>query len=777
VWRDPNRPADERVKDLLDQMTLEEKVAQLYGVWLGTEGAGGQVAPNQQDMAPTAEFDWEGLITVGLGQFTRPFGTAPIAPVDGARRLAKLQAQVADANRFGLPALAHEECLTGWTTWQATIYPTPLAWGASFDPELVKEMAAQIGASMAGLGIHQGLSPVLDVARDPRWGRTEETIGEDPYLVATVATAYVQGLQSAGVHATLKHFVGYSASRGGRNFGPVSVGPRELAELLLPFEMAVRHGGARSVMAAYTTQDGMPAHADRWLLTDLLRDAWGFDGVVVSDYFGVGFLHSQHSLVEGPGEAAGLALDAGMDVELPMLYCFGDPLVRAVRDGKVAEKLVDRAAYRVLRQKCDLGLLDPDWAPEPPALDGQDRERSVDLDPPRSRATARRLAEESVVLLANDDALPLSPTATIAVVGPLADDRAAMLGCYTFPQHVGRHHPELDAGPEIPTLLESLSREFPEATLVHSVGCPVAEPDTGAIPDAVRAAEQADVCVVVVGDSAGLFGMGTSGEGCDAADLNLPGSQGELVRALLATSTPVVLLVMSGRPYALGEYSAGAAAVVQAFFPGEEGGPAAAGVLSGRINPSGRLPIAIPHGPGGQPAPYLTSAMGQKTGVSSVDPTPVYPFGYGLSYTGFAWEDVRVDGAPAAEDTEVEFREDTSVRLSLSVRNTGGRDGTEVVQLYVHDPFGQVARPVMRLIGYARVPVEAGQARRVEFEVHPDTFALATGADRRVVEPGAVELRFSSSSAEVRHTVRGRTVGPERAVGPDRHMLNPATVD
>ncbi|MFD9507048.1 beta-xylosidase/alpha-l-arabinosidase [Streptomyces mirabilis] len=731
-WQDPALPAGVRAADLLARMTTEEKVAQLYSVWPGSnQTPGGDMAPMQH--ALSEDIDLTRLLPHGLGQLTRPFGTAPVDPAEGAARLAALQERIRSANRFRLPALAHEECLTGFTAWQATVFPTPLAWGASFDPALVKEMAAAIGASMRSVGVHQGLAPVLDVVRDPRWGRTEESIGEDPYLVATVGTAYVQGLESAGVVATLKHFAGYSASRGARNHAPASLGPRELADVILPpFEMAVREGGARSVMASYNDLDGLPAHAHRRLLTELLREEWRFTGTVVADYFGVSLLESAHGLTDSPSGAAALALAAGVDVELPAVRCYGS--------GPLDEEFVDRAALRVLTQKCELGLLDPDWAAEP-ADSG-----SVDLDPPHMRALARQLAEESVVLLANGGTLPLaSGVRRIAVLGPLADDPAAMLGCYTFPRHVLLDHPEVEMGVGVPTLLEALRAELPDAEFTDD---PVA----------------ADVCVVAVGDRSGLFGRGTSGEGCDAADLELPEGQGELVDKTLASGTPVVLVLLSGRPYALGRWADRCAAVVQAFFAGQEGGPAVAGVLSGRVNPSGRLSVSVPREPAGQPWTYLAPPLGQRSGASNLDPTPLFPFGHGLSYTTYDWQ------APSVDDTA--FPTDGETTLRLTVRNTGERAGTEVVQLYLHDPVGKVARPVARLVGYARVPLEAGASAEVHFTV-PADLAAYTGPDGdRIVEPGELELRLGASSAEgeVRYAVPVTLTGPERVVGRERRM-------
>ncbi|WP_432118416.1 glycoside hydrolase family 3 N-terminal domain-containing protein [Streptomyces sp. bgisy032] len=754
-WRDPAVPAAARVDDLLSRMTLEEKTAQLYGVWVGASTDGDGVAPHQHDM--TVDYDWDELITHGLGQLTRSFGTAPVDPALGAQALARAQRRITEAGRFGIPAIAHEECLAGFTAWQATAYPVPLAWGATWDPPLVEEMARRIGGDLRSAGVHQGLAPVLDVVRDPRWGRVEETIGEDPYLVGTIGTAYVRGLEAAGVVATLKHFAGYASSAGARNLAPVRAGVREFADVTLPpFEMAVREGRPRSVMAAYTETDGVPASADPELLTRLLREEWGFTGTVVADYFGIAFLQTLHRVAATPAEAAHAALTAGIDVELPTLKCYGRPLLDAVRSGRVPEELVDRAARRVLLQKCELGLLDEDWTPEPAA--------SISLDSTANRILARRLAEESVVLLDNPDGmLPLAPDTRIAVVGPRAADALAMLGCYSFPSHVLTHHPGVPAGIEIPTVLDALRTELPDAKVTFAQGCDVTDPGTEGFEEAVARAAEADMCVAVLGDRAGLFGRGTSGEGCDATDLALPGVQGDLLDALVATGVPVVLVLLTGRPYALGRWDGRLGAVVQAFFPGEEGGPAVAGVLSGRVNPSGRLPVSVPRVPGGQPWTYLQPPLGLAGEVSNLDPTPLHPFGHGRSYTTFTWEDGSATG-PA------ELGTDESYDLSVTVRNTGGREGAEVVQLYLHDPVASVTRPDVRLIGYRRVELAAGEAARVTFRFHPDLSAFTDRQGRRVVEPGALELRLAASSTDVRHTAHLTLTGPVRYPGTDRRL-------
>ncbi|MGP4046695.1 beta-xylosidase/alpha-l-arabinosidase [Streptomyces sp. 2A115] len=761
-WRDPALLPETRVEDLLARMTLEEKTAQLYGVWVGADGDGDGVAPHQHEM--TSDYDWDELITRGLGQLTRPFGTAPVDPALGAQALARAQRRISEAGRFGIPAIAHEECLAGFTAWGATAYPVPLAWGATFDPALVEEMARRIGQDLASVGVHQGLAPVLDVVRDPRWGRVEETIGEDPYLVGTVGAAYVRGLESAGIIATLKHFAGYASSVGARNLAPVRAGVREFADVTLPpFEFALREGGPRSVMAAYNEIDGVPASADPRLLTQLLREDWGFTGTVVADYFGVGFLQTLHRVAGTTAEAAHAALAAGIDVELPTVRCYGDALADAVRSGDVPESLVDRAAARVLRQKCELGLLDEDWTPE--------RTTTIDLDSAQNRDLARRLAEESVVLLSNPaDLLPLAPDTRIAVVGPRAADALAMLGCYSFPSHVLPNHPETSMGIEIPSLLESLRTELPDAKITFTEGCDTTDPDTAGFEEAIERTAEADVCVAVLGDRAGLFGRGTSGEGCDVAGLQLPGVQAELLDVLTATGTPVVLVLLTGRPYALGRWHTRLGASVQAFFPGEEGGPAVAGVLSGRVNPSGRLPVSVPHAPGGQPWTYLQPPLGLAGSVSNLDPTPLHAFGHGLSYTEFTWEDA------TETPPETEIGTDGSYDVSVTVRNTGPREGAEVVQLYLHDPVASVTRPDVRLIGYQRLELAPGEASRVTFRFHGDLSAFTDRSGRRVVEPGALELRLSASSADVRHTARLTLTGPVRVLGPDRRLRCEAEV-
>ena len=771
-WRDPARPADERVADLLSRMTLAEKVAQLGSIWQGASGEGDGVAP-MQDQFNEEQPPLDELIEHGLGQLTRVYGSRPVPVAAGMQALAGLQARIMASSRFGIPAVAHEECLTGFAAWGATIYPTSLAWGASFDPALVGEMAAAFGATMRAAGVHQGLAPVLDVTRDYRWGRVEETIGEDPYLVGTVGTAYVRGLQSAGLQATLKHFAGYSASRAGRNHAPVSMGPREFADVILPpFEMAIRIGGARSVMPTYIDRDGVPASADPNLLTALLRDELGFDGVVVSDYFAVSFIQLQHRVAADKAGAAALALTAGLDVELPSTRCFGDPLLAAVTAGDVPEELIDRAAARVLRQKLELGLLDRGWSPLPAGHEsaGRAEDQDLDLDPPAQRDIARRLAEESVVLLANGrQALPLPKTARVAVIGPLADDPLAFFGCYTMPRHL-QHQAWFDggggAGVEVATVLAALREELPDVG--YARGCDVATADRSGFAEAVARARSAELVVAVVGDEAGLFGHGTSGEGCDVTDLTLPGVQQELLLALADTGTPVVAVLVTGRPYALGDVADGLAAVVQAFFPGEEGGHAIAGVLTGRVTPSGKLPVEVPRLSGAQPSTYLRSPNAALHAGSDVDPTPLFAFGHGLSYTTFGYADLELSADHTATDG--------GVGISCTVRNTGSVAGTEVVQLYLGDPVSSVVRPTRWLAGFTRVALAPGESARVTFRLHADRTAFTGRDGTRIVEPGEISVAVGGASDDLPLSGSFRLTGPVRPVGADRVLTSPVSV-
>lgn len=747
-WRDSSLPPAERARLLTAELTLEEKAAQLGSIWL-TESAD-DFAPKLEGGPETAADPFDG----GLGQLTRVFGTEPVTVAEGVRRLRELQERVVASNRLGIPAIAHEECLTGLAAYGATAFPTPLAWAATFDEELVGEMAEAIGSDMRALGIHQGLAPVVDVVKDYRWGRVEETLGEDPYVVSQLGAAYVAGLESAGIIATLKHFAGYAASRGARNHAPVSMGPRELADTVLPpFEAALRHGGARSVMTSYTDVDGVPSSSNRHLLTTILRDEWGFEGTVVADYWAIPFLHAMHHVAVDTADAGRLALRAGLDVELPTTAAYSQ-LPRLIREGVVDERDLDRSVQRHLRHKFEAGLLD--GGPLVPA-----GAEDVDLDSDRNRAISARIAEESVVLLRDDDVLGLLAEGTIAVVGPAADQFRSLVGCYAFPNHVLSKHPGHDLGLEIPTVLAALREEFGGDRVRFEQGGEITSDDASALPAAVELARTSDVAVVVVGDIAGLFGDGTSGEGCDAVDLRLPGSQDALVTAVLETGVPTVVVVLSGRPYALGAYGA-ARGLVQAFFPGADGAGAVAGVLSGRVSPSGRLPVQIPRLPSASTT-YLQPSLGlTNPGITALDNTPLFPFGFGLTRGAVTYESIDAPaGLPASGSADV----------AVTIRNSG--DATvEVVQLYASFPSSPVVRPVAQLLGYARVAIGAGESTTVHFHVEAARLA-ATGEDGRLaVEPGPLRLAAGPSAADAAVSA-AVTIEGERRVLTERALRTP----
>ncbi|WP_308727277.1 MULTISPECIES: glycoside hydrolase family 3 N-terminal domain-containing protein [unclassified Arthrobacter] len=773
IWRDTGQPISTRVEALMAEMTIEEKVSQLGSSWIRpaerNSNGEGNVAPMENTFSKDqASFDTE--IVDGLGQITRAFGSAPRDPAAGRARLAELQRKVVAANRFGIPALAHEECLTGFTTLGATCYPASIAWGATWDPQLVNEMATRIGADMKKAGVHLGLSPVLDVVRDYRWGRVEETLGEDPHLVSELSTAYVRGIQNSGVHATLKHFAGYSASRAGRNHAPVTIGHREFEDVILPpFERAVREAGVKSVMNSYSDIDGETPAASHRLLTEVLRERWGFTGTVVSDYWAISFLETMHRIAKDQVEAGILSLAAGMDVELPETNAFRN-LAQAVADGRLNAEILDTAVRRVLVQKAELGLLNADWSPEADWEGDQ-----VDFDSAANRAHARKMAEESIILLKNTGLLPLGgPSApeSIAVVGPSATQPRAHLGCYSFTNHVlSRFFGEDVHGIELPTILDSLisAPALAGAEISYERGVDFTDMDDSGIAAAVAAARAAQVAIVTVGDLAGLFGRGTSGEGCDVVDLSLPGRQADLVEAVLATGTPTILVLVTGRPYSLGAFAQRAAGIVQAFMPGEEGGPALASVLTGDVNPSGKLPVQIPDHIGGQPGTYLQPPLGwYSDGVSNLDPRPLYPFGHGLSYTDFELRDLQISDAEIANDGTVD--------ISVTLTNTGDRSGAEVIQLYLRDEVASVVRPRRWLTGFAKVALKAGESKRVSFTVHADRTSFTGLENQRIVEPGNFAVEVGNSSEELPLTGSFTIAGEVREVPEGRVMDTPVQV-
>ena len=750
AYRDPSLGIGERVADLLARMSLEEKVAQLGSAWVFQLADGARLDPAAPD-----------LLRHGLGQVTRISGASSLAAREAATLANAIQRHLVSSTRLGIPAIVHEEICSGVMARGSTIFPQAIGLASTWEPSLAAALAEAVRAQMRATGAHQGLSPVLDVCRDPRWGRTEETFGEDPYLVSRMGVAFVRGLQGddlgTGVIATAKHFVGYGASEGGLNWAPPHIGPRELREVhLRPFEAVVRAAGVRAVMHAYNELDGVPVAADRSLLTGVLRDEWGFDGCVVSDYFSIRQLAEYHHLAVDAEAAAVLALEAGLDVELPGTDCYGDPLLRAARAGRVAEATIDAAVARVLTAKFELGLF------ERPYVDPE--RAAVAVDTPGDRRLARTIARKSLVLLRNDGALPLSG-GRIAVIGPNADTARHLFGDYTYPAHVESLEEVLLSGKNVfsmpldarrrpdsvdvaaTTIAGALAARFGPG-VVHAPGCGVTDGSRAGFAAAVELAAASDVAVMVMGDKAGLTDDCTSGESRDVASLDLPGVQEDLARAVIDAvadeGTPVVLVLVAGRPLGSAWLHAQCAAVLMAWLPGHEGGEAIAEALAGDVVPGGKLPLSYPRSAGQVPVFYGHKISGGRShwkgDYVDLAADPLYPFGHGLSYTSFSVRDVALVG-----DTELSWHDTVTTRAVVT--NTGDRPGDEVVQLYVRDPAASVTRPVLELKSFVRVSLAPGESRTVTFATPAGQLGFHGRDLDYVVEPGRIDVLVGTSSA------------------------------
>ena len=740
-YRDPRCTIDERVGDLLARMSLEEKLAQLGCAWITTlMGPEGFSVERAREVAPH-----------GIGEVTRISGATALRPIEAARLMNTVQRYMVEQTRLGIPVLVHEEGTGGFLARDASVFPQALALAATFDPALTERVAAAVRDQMLAVGARHCLAPVLDVARDPRWGRVEETFGEDPYLTGVLGTAYVRGLQSddltRGVLATGKHFLGHAMPEGGRNHGPVHLGPRELRDVYAePFAVAISEAGLGSIMNSYSSVDGAAPAGSRSILTDLLRDELGFTGVVVADYFAVGLLLSHHHIATDKREAARRALVAGLDLELPETDCYGEPLRGAIEAGEVSAETVDLATARVLAAKFALGLF------EHPFVDAEGSIRVFET--PDQRALAHEAATESLVLLRNDGVLPLAASARkIAMIGPGADDEWLLQGDYHYPAHIRvfseeqggdnsfgdlsllpRTAGEWRPGPYFThhvTPLQGLRSVVGDGVEVsYAPGCDVTDPDASGLAEAVEAARRADVAIVVVAGRSGLTRACTVGEARDAVDLRLTGRQEDLVAAVARTGVPTVCVVLSGRVHDLSAIDAQVGALIQAWPLGEEGGRALADVLLGRVSPSGRLPVSLPRTVGQVPA-YSAHRSGGSTAMfygeySDGPTTPLYGFGHGLTYSVIAYANLRVATSTTREMVTVEF----------DVTNTGERAATEVAQLYVRDVAASVARPERQLVGFARVALEPGECVHVCMHLHPSRLAFTTEALERVTEPG-----------------------------------------
>lgn len=741
---------EQRLNSLLSQMTLDEKLAQLGSYWI-------------YELQTKGELDQRKVATKlrdGTGQITRVAGASTLDPVSAAKTANRLQRFLIEQTRLGIPAIFHEECCAGAMVLGSTMYPQMLGLAATFQPALAEAMTSAIRKQLRAIGARQGLAPVLDLARDPRWGRVEETFGEDPTLASHFGVAYVKGLQGRslveGVMATGKHFVGHSSSQGGLNCGPVHMGLREVYDVYLaPFQAAIRDAGLASIMNAYPELDGEVIAVSRRILTELLREELGFDGLVVSDYGAIDMIHSYHYAAADRATAARMALEAGIDVELPSIICYGDPLKAALEAGDISLETIDLAVRRHLRKKLELGLFDNPYVDEGRVLEV--------FETPENRALAREIARQSMVLLKNDGTLPLNKTIrTLAVIGPNADDRRSQLGDYSYaatvellmlqspedscfarcdPATLGQHDVQ------ITTILEGIKAAVsPETQVLYAKGCDNLDTDISGFDEAIRIAQHGDAVILVLGDRSGLTPDCTTGETRDSADLLLPGVQEELARAVIATGKPVVVVLVNGRPFAMPWLAEHANAILEAWLPGEEGGGAVADLLFGDANPGGKLPVTFPRSVGQVPIFYNYKPSGMRShwyvDYVAEKVTPLYPFGHGLSYTSFEYSDLSISREQATGGE--------SVDVSLTVTNTGPVAGDEVVQLYVRDEFASTPRPVKELKGYTRVTLQPGESKTVTFHLPVDQLAFYDNNRSLVVEPGRILVMLGSSSDDIR---------------------------
>ncbi|MGA2777164.1 MAG: glycoside hydrolase family 3 N-terminal domain-containing protein [Steroidobacteraceae bacterium] len=754
LYKDPKAPIERRVEDLLGRMTLEEKVAQMMSVW---DAKSELFDPNLElDPAKLAE-----KFPIGIGQFARPSdATGPTSPrvlrgrdVEGTIRLVNgLQRYATMRTRLGIPIMFHEEGLHGYAARGATSFPQAIALASSWDPALLRAVNAVTAREIRARGVSLALTPVVDVARDPRWGRIEETFGEDPYLVGEMGVAAVEGLQGPGrlsmlapgkVFATLKHLTGHGQPESGTNVGPAPYAERTLREFFFPpFEQIIRRTGVSAVMPSYNEIDGVPSHANVWLLEKVLRGEWGFEGAVVSDYYAIADLQKLHHIAGSLEEAARLALNAGVDCDLPSGEAYAT-LTQQVREGRVSEARIDAAVRRLLTLKFRAGLFENPYADAAAAV--------AITNNAEARALALEAARRSIVLLKNDGVLPLglppagsTATPVIAVIGPNA--AVARLGGY------------YGQPPVTVSILEGIRKKVgARAKVVFAEGVKItanddwwadtvqlADPSENRrlIAEAVTAARSADQIVLAIGDTEQTSREGWAANHLgDRDSLDLVGEQQALFDALRALGKPIVVVLINGRPASTVEIAEKADALLEGWYLGEQGGNALADVLFGDVNPGGKLPVTIPRSVGQLPMFYNAKPSARR-GYLFDTVTPLYPFGYGLSYSSFEI------GAPRLSEEHIAAG--GSVTVTVPVRNTGSRAGDETVQLYLHELVGSVTRPIKELKAFERIHLAPGESKTVSFLLSPEAFQMWNASMQRVVEPGAYDIMVGPNSVDLK---------------------------
>lgn len=751
VYKNPQAPIDARVEDLLKRMTLEEKVAQLLTVWQG----------KPEIFDANLRFDpakMKARYPHGIGQLARPSDAkgafsprvVPWRTTEQTVELVNaLQRHAMNETRLGIPILFHEEGLHGFAALGATSFPQAIALASTWDPELIREINSVIAREIRARGIHLALSPVVDVARDPRWGRIEETFGEDPYLAGEMGVAAVEGLQGDSerlapgkVFATLKHLTGHGQPESGTNVGPAQISERTLRENFFPpFEEVVRRTKIAAVMPSYNEIDGVPSHANKWLLTDVLRGEWGFKGAIVSDYSAIDDLVNLHKVAANMEEAARMALEAGVDSDLPDGLAYAT-LAKAVREGKVSEARIDAAVRPLLALKFRAGLFENPFADAAKA--------KAITNNAEARALALKAAQRSITLLKNDGTLPLAmpkadgPKPTIAVIGPSA--AVARLGGY------------YGQPPVTVSILDGIKNKVGKrANIVFAQGVKITENDDWwadevkladpaenrrLIAEAVEAAKKADQIILTLGDT-----EQTSREGWaknhlgDRPSLDLVGEQQELFDALRALGKPITVILINGRPASVVKIAEQTNALIEGWYLGEQGGNAVADVLFGDVNPGGKLPVTIARSVGQLPMFYNAKPSARR-GYLFDTTDPLFPFGYGLSYTTF---DI---GTPRLSQTKI--APNGTVNVSVDVRNSGKRKGDEVVQLYVRDKVSSVTRPLKELKAFKRITLEPGETRTVTFTLDEKAFRMWNDKMQRVVEPGEFDIMVGPNSVDLK---------------------------
>ena len=746
-YRNPKLPVEDRVADLLSRMTLEEKLAQLEGLWQNPQFP---QKPNAIFVDDKGQFSPERAsvtLKYGIGEISRPSenrGPRPMAEFTNT-----IQRWVKENTRLGIPVLFHDECLHGHVAIGGTSYPQAIGLASTWDTALVHNVFSATAEEVRARGAQECLAPDLDLARDPRWGRTEETYGEDPYLVSRLGVAAIEGFQGTSaaidkshVAATAKHFAVHGQPEGGTNVAPGNYSERVIREqFLLPFERAVNEGHVQTVMASYNEIDGIPSHSNKRLLTGILRGEWGFPGVVVSDYFGISELIRVHHVVDNEADAAKLALDSGVDLELPFPASYPN-LATLVKEGKVSETEVDRSVARVLRLKFLLGLF------EDPFVDADYAAKVTNS--PEHRELALKAAHEAIILLKNENhLLPLDAAKykRIAVIGPNAAD-----------VHLGGYSDNPGRGV---SLLDGIKAKVAgRSEVLYSEGVKITEtkPDWNAdkvvlgdpalnaerIKAAVKVAKQADVIILVLGEneqtSREAWAANHPG---DRDSLDLLGNQDDLAREMVALGKPVIVFLLHGRPNSINYIAEHVPAILDGWYLGQEGGTAAADVLFGDYNPGGKLPITVPRTVGQLPDYYYQKPSAKREYLGTTT-EPLYPFGWGLSYTTFKYANLK-----AAPDS---IGPQGQTRVSVDVTNTGSIRGDEVVQLYIRDEVSSVTRPIEELKGFQRISLNPGETKTVEFVVGPDELRFLDRNMHWTVEPGKFRLMLGSNSKELLST-------------------------